>query len=140
MKRLSEVIKWFLYITTGILIVVSLSYTLAGEESVPTIALWYILLAGFLTTIVTVILVPGDDEKPLVGGLKMLLHYIALCVVMVICGTMFGWMTFCLEGVIMMCVDVALVYGICLFAYCIVDRKQADAINKKLKEKYGEEE
>lgn len=140
MKRLREALKWFLYITTGILFVVALSYSLAGEENVPTIGLWYILLAGLLTTIVTMILAPTEEEKQAVIGVKMILHYVVLCVVMTILGIVFGWMTFSLEGVIMMCIDVAIVYVISFFAYCIVDRKQADAINKRLKEKYGDEE
>ncbi len=140
MKKLGEALKWFLYITTGVLFVATISYTLSGEETLSVVTLWHILLTGFLTTIITMFMSPNGEERQAVFGIKIVVHYVSLCIVMVILGTQFGWMTFCLEGVLVMCVEVAIVYGITFLAYGVVDRKQADAINKRLKEKYGEEE
>ena len=136
MKLVSEVFKWFLYITTGILIVTAIMFSIIGEETMPVNTLWKILLAGILTTAVTILFKPWKDW----GWLGFLLHYLALCVVMVICGTMFGWIHFGLSGVTGMMIDVAVVYMIAFGAYCLVDRKQAEDINKKLRERYKDEE
>lgn len=136
MKLMSEVFKWFLYITTGILIVTAIMFSLVGEETIPVNTLWKILLIGILTTGVTVCFRPWRDWR--YAGFA--LHYIALCVVMVVCGCMFGWINFNMSGVLCMMVDVAAVYLIAFVAYCLVDKKQAEEINKRLREKYQEEE
>ena len=136
MKLMSEVFKWFLYITTGILIVTAIMFSLVGEETIPVNTLWKILLTGILTTGVTVCFRPWRDWR--YAGFA--LHYIALCVVMVVCGCMFGWINFNMSGVLCMMVDVAAVYLIAFVAYCLVDKKQAEEINKRLREKYQEEE
>lgn len=132
MKLISEVFRWFLYITTGILIVTATMYTILGEETMPVNTLWKILLAGVLTTGVTICFKPWKDW----GYVGFLLHYLALCVVMVVCGCMFGWISFGLTGVIFMMIDVAIVYAIAFGAYWLVDMRQAKEINEKLKEKY----
>lgn len=132
MKLISEVFKWFLYITTGILIVTATMYTILGEETMPVNTLWKILLAGVLTTGVTICFKPWKDW----GYVGFLLHYLALCVVMVVCGSMFGWIKFSLFGILFMMIDVAIVYAIAFGAYLLVDLRQAKEINEKLKEKY----
>lgn len=132
MKLMREVFKWFLYITTGILIVTAIMFTVTGDETMPVNTLWKILLAGFLTTIVTVCFKPWKEW----GIIGFVLHYLALCVVMVVCGCMFGWIHLEPAGVIGMMIDVAAVYGIAFVAYWLLDRKQAEEINKKLREKY----
>ncbi len=132
MKLLSEVFKWFLYITTGILIVTAIMFTILGEETMPINTLWKILLAGLLTTCVTVCFKPWKDWAPW----GFLVHYMALCVVMVICGSMFGWIDFGWSGILFMMIDVAIVYAIAFGTYWLLDLRQAKAINKRLKEKY----
>lgn len=132
MKLMSEVFKWFLYITTGILIVTAIMYTILGEETMPVNTLWKILVAGVLTTGVTVCFKPWKDW----GYAGFLLHYLALCVVMIACGCMFGWINFNVQGALVMMIDVAIVYVIAFGAYWLVDLRQAKAINQKLKEKY----
>ncbi len=136
MKLISEIFRWFLYITTGILIVTALMFTIMGEESMPVNTLWKIMLAGVLTTIVTVCFKPWKDW----GWVGFLLHYLALCVVMVVSGIMFGWIHLSVLGVVAMMIDVAVVYMIAFGAYCLVDRKQAEDINRKLRERYKDEE
>lgn len=132
MKLMSEVFKWFLYITTGILIVTAIMYTVSGETTMPVNTLWKILLAGVLTTGVTVCFKPWKDWAPW----GFLVHYLALCVVMVFCGSMFGWIDFKWLGILFMMLDVAVVYTIAFGAYWLVDLRQAKEINERLKEKY----
>lgn len=140
MRIFREAIKWFVYITTGILIVVAVNITLAGEEMMLSKTLWEILLSAFLTTIVTVLLFSADETRQHVAYLNLVLHYLALCVVMIICGTWFGWIAFNLAGILLMTISVAAVYLLTFFAYAILDRRQAETINKRLKERYSDEE
>ena len=49
MKIISSFIKWYFYITTGILFVCAINMTLSREENIPSDTLWKILLSGFLT-------------------------------------------------------------------------------------------
>lgn len=132
MKLISEVFKWFLYITTGVLIVTATMYTIMGETTMPVNTLWKILAAGLLTTAVTVCFKPWKEWTPW----GFLVHFLALCVVMVICGSMFGWIEFNWQGILFMTFDVAIVYAIAFGAYLLVDLRQAKEINERLKEKY----
>lgn len=132
MKLISEIFKWFLYITTGILIVTATMYTIMGEETMPVNTLWKILLAGVLTTGVTVCFKPWKGW----GYIGYALHYLALCAVMVSSGSMFGWIELSWSGILFMMLDVAIVYVIAFGAYLLVDLRQAKEINERLKEKY----
>lgn len=138
MRKFHEFVKWTLYITTGILIVCASNVLLMGEEQIPAEMLWQILLAGALTSFVTVVFFPRECEEKIGTILQFALHYAVLCVVMIICGSMFGWMNLNAAGVIMMLISVAVVYLLSFLAYYIIDMRQADAINQKLKERYGD--
>ena len=140
MSFLGNGIRWFLYITTGVLLVTAIFFSLMGIETIPVNTLWKILLSGFLTTIVTILFCSkeGKDGKNIVGS--YIVHYMALCVVMSACGVWFGWIPFSWKGILFMAVAVACVYLICYGSYILVDKKQAEEINERLKEKYSEEE
>lgn len=151
--KIKNLVKWFLYISTGVLIVVAANMKIAGEDMIPADTLWQILLSALLTSLVTAVLYPGDDiygGRPLflkAGGngkavifIRIFLHYAALCAVMLVCGQQFGWIRLNGAGVVLMLVSVAAVYLFAFLAYYIIDMKQADEINRRLKEKYGEEE
>lgn len=140
MRVLKDFVKWFLYITMGILIVCAVNFQLADAESIPKETLWQILLSGFLTTGITVLLYPRNGSNKSTFWVEILAHYLALCIIMILCGYWFGWLDFDLGGIVMMVVSVAAVYGITFLIYYLIDLKQADEINQKLKEKYGERE
>ncbi len=139
MDKVRNMFKWFWYITPGIIFVYAVNVELAGEEMIPSRGLWQILLAGFLTALVTVFLVPQGNRKGIIFA-SILLHYAALCIVMTGCGCWFGWMDFDASGVVMMLVSVAVVYLLAFSIYYGMDVKQAEEINRKLKEKYGDGE
>lgn len=139
MKILSNFVKWFLYITTGILIVCGIQYTLAGAETVTAAVFWKILFCGFVTTFVTVLLLPKENDGRTKSYIKFALHYIMLCIVMIPMGIWFDWISFSPGGVIAMMADVGGVYFAAGFAYYLIDRRQAEEINKGLREKYGED-
>lgn len=139
MRILSDAIRWFLYITTAILIVVATNFTIAGNQTVSVSALWKIILSGFITTLVTLLFYPREVNKKSTVYLQCFVHYLVLCAVMILCGKWFGWIDFTPSGIILMAVSVAAVYLLSFFSHSVTDRRQADAINKRLKEKYSDE-
>ncbi len=151
MKKIALIVKLFLYITACILIICAINFKLYGEETLPGNTLLNILIAGMLTTLVTVFLYPRgyipsnyDSRKHsvkilspgIVVFLQILLHYLALTVVMVFCGHRFGWISFSIQGILSMVVNVAGVYFLVFCAHYLIDLKETDAINKKLQEQY----
>ena len=140
MEILRNFIKWFLYITMSIFLVVTLSYKTYSVETIPTDTLLYILISGFLTTAVTVLMALRECKSKWISLLKYILHYIALCVVMCLCANWFGWYDLNLSGILSMSLSVAIVYGLAFGVYCLTDLKQAKDINKLLQEKYKDEE
>ncbi len=140
MEILRNFIKWFLYITMSIFLVVTLSYKMYSVDTIPTDTLLYILISGFLTTAVTVLIALRECKKRWTGILKYLIHYISLCIVMCLCGNWFGWYDLDLEGILSMSLSVAIVYAMSFGVYCLIDWKQAKDINKMLQKKYKDEE
>ena len=138
MKRLAEYIKWYMYITTSILVVCAINVTSEGMDFVPAEILGQVLLAGLLTTLVTVFIRIREYGKRVIEILGYIFHYLALYAVMLVCGKWFGWISWSLRGWIVMAVDVANVYLLCFGVYYLVDLKSANDINKKLKEKYDD--
>lgn len=138
MKMIKDFIRWFLYITTGILIVCAVNFGITDGDQIPKDTLWQILLSGFLTTGVTMLLYPRDENKKSAVFVRCFIHYAMLCVVMILCGQWFGWMDFDFGGIVMMSISVASVYLLSFTVYYIIDLKRAEEINRKLKEKYGD--
>lgn len=139
MRTFSNFVKWFLYITTGIMVICGMNYTLAGVETVTVDIFWKILFCGFATTLVTMLLLPKEEDGKVKSYIKFALHYIMLCVIMVPLGAWFGWVDFDWTGVAIMMINVGGVYLAAFLAYYIIDCRQADEINKVLKEKYGDD-
>lgn len=140
MRKIREFVKWFFYITTSVLFICAANQTLSGENTFFTRTLWNILLSGFITALVTTLLRPGTNDSGKIMIVKIIIHYIVLCVVMIICGHRFGWMDFSPADIIMMLVSVAVVYLIVFLAGFWIDLKRADEINQRLKEKYSDKE
>ena len=136
MKRLSEYVKWYLYITTGILIVCTICFVISGEDTIPVATLWEILLSGFLTTLSTVLVHRVECKKIGTAVIKYLLHYILVCLIMAVCGSRFGWIPPNPAGIFVMVGYVAVVYVFSFCVHYIIDLGQARKINRRLKEKY----
>ena len=144
MRGIHDFIKWFSYITMGILIVYAFNMLFYGLDSLPANTLWQILLSGALTTFVTFLFYPRELENASKSSGKavfqILLHYFALSAVMIFCGHQFGWLSYSPSGILMMLISVALVYLIAFGIFYLTDLKQANKINQKLKEQYKDEE
>ena len=56
-----------------------------------------------------------------------------------ICGKWFGWLEFNFEGITMMVISVSVVHLLVWGAYYLIDLRQANKINQRLLEKYGDD-
>ncbi len=139
MKKIGEYVKWYVYITTSILVVEAFIFGLYKAEELPGETLWQILLSGFVTTLISVVMVYIDTETVAGSVLKFAGHYAALCATMIGLGGWFGWINLNVRGIAMMMGAVAAVYVLAFGAYYIIDLKAAKQMNQKLKEKYGDE-
>lgn len=138
MKRLSVFVKYFTFITTGVLIANAIVYNAYNITSIHASDLWKILLAGAVTALVTVAFHTDSTGEKEVAPLMMLCHYATICVVMVIMGTWFGWMKLNALGILVMCVTVAAVYGFTYLMSYLTGKRDADEINKALLKRKGE--
>lgn len=140
MKTFGKFVKWFLYIATGILVVCGINFKIAGVKMVSVDVFGDILFSAFVTTLVTVLLIPRECDRKIKTCVKLALHYISLCVIMFFLGAWFGWISLNRAGIAAMAVNVALVYLFASAVYCLIDIKQAGEINRMLQAKYGDEE
>lgn len=139
MKLIREFIKWYVYITFGVTVIVALSCTTAGIEFVKTYTLWQILIASFLTSVVTTLMHLGHEEGLAKCLPRIFLHYALLCVVMVVCGMLFDWISQNVGGILFMMGAVAAVYVITFGIFYLLDLRAANNINQRLKEMYPDD-
>ncbi len=134
MKYISEFIKYFCYITTGIVIVSGIS--VLQYEKINSVTIIQTVLAGAITALVTTILLAGEPKSKKDILFRMGLHYILLCVIMVIIGFSFNWISKDIFGVIFMVISVGVVYVFVTISYVFTSRKEVNELNKALIEKY----
>lgn len=136
MKFLKELLKFFVNITAGILIVCTIHFSASDSDTIPGSTLWQILLSGAITAFISALFYKREITTTRKFITVVVLHYFALCTVMILLGIWFGWMDFDIPGIIMMAVSVAIVYGFTFFARFLLDKKEVDEMNHALKEKY----
>ena len=139
MNRLRFFIQCFLAVTTGIVILCAVLYPNNPEALTPN-TLWQILLSAGLCALSTALFYPGENASTLRIGLGLGLHFVSLCVIMVICGRWFGWIGNSFLAGTVMVGYVILVYGFVTGTNYLLERKQAKELNRKLKEKYPQEQ
>ena len=133
MKFFTELCRYFVQITTGILIVCAVNFLLYGFEDMPGSTLWQILLSGFLTALVTAAAAYSFEPKSTKQFILMTaIHYIVLCIIMIFLGNSFGWLSLNFAGIIMMAISVALVYAFTMLVTYLTSKKDADDLTKAL--------
>lgn len=138
MKRLSEFVKYFAFITTGVVIAHAIVYSVCDIQSLHADTLWKILAAGAVTSLVTVAFCVDSTGERKITPLMMICHYAAICVVMIIMGTWFGWMKLNALGILFMCITNAAMYGFTYLMSYLTGKRDADEINKALLKRKGE--
>ncbi len=138
MKFLSELIKYFCYITTGIVLVSGI--TVAGSDGIPGITLLQTLLAGAVTAVVTTVLLTGEPKSKADMYFRLGLHFALLCVIMIGIGFWFCWIPRDLLGALFMVVSVAVVYVFTAISYMMTSRREVGEMNRALREKYHDDQ
>lgn len=132
MKKISEYIKWFLYITSCVLIVRGCIYYFTGDIVVSE-AILHIVIMGMLTTLVTVFMFSVDID----GLWGYVIHYVLLTSVVLLYCEWNQWPYIDFKEVLIIIIAVAIVYLLVLGSYYLIDVRKAKQINEKLKDKYG---
>ena len=137
MNFIKGFLNFFTTITSCILLIVSISYTLGDYSTMSENILWDIIISGAVTALVTAAVYNVEFKSKAHFAVMTALHYVLLCGVMVFLGVNFGWISLDFHGVLMMAVDVALVYVMVFIITYLVYKKEADKLNDALERKYS---
>lgn len=138
MSKIQIFIQCFTSVTTGILAVTAVTYSLQGAAP-SDLTLWQILLSAALCALATVLFFPEENAGRLRTRLGLGLHFVSLCVIMVLCGRWFGWISTHGEAALMV-LYVILVYGFTVGVSYLQSKQQTDEMNRRLRKKYAETE
>ncbi|WP_026491851.1 MULTISPECIES: DUF3021 family protein [unclassified Butyrivibrio] len=137
---LSEFLKWFLIINTGIMVIVWIN--IFKYDTIWTAIIPQIFGASFLTSLVTAAYFSYNPRKPISVPVRILLtiaHYLILCVIIMTLGTRFNWFELTLQGGLAVTLSVAGVYIISAVISYMLSKGEADEMTDALK-KYKEED
>lgn len=135
-KYINLFLRYFCYITTGTIIAVLIALSIYQES--PTLdTLWEILVCSVPTSIATIVAYNVKTQNYNLP-LRMIIHYVFLCVIMGVLGRLFGWIAPGGKGLVYMCLSVAGVYVFTYIVSYLSDIENAKNINKALEEKYRE--
>ena len=128
---LNNLFRWFLVINSGILLIVGV--IVMKYDSIPSITIPRIFLASIATSAVTAAFVSLDPKKP-VSVFICRVHYILLCVVIMVLGVMFDWFEPTLKGACGVMLSVAGVYIFSALVAYALSKGEAAAMNDALKD------
>lgn len=132
---ISEFLKWFLIINTGIMLIVW--FNIFNYETIWTQIFPQIFCASFVTSIVTTAFFSINPKKPLSRIMRVLIpmtHYLVLCVIIMTLGTLFDWFEFSMSGCLVVVLSVAGVYLITAVISYLLSKSEADEMTKALKD------
>lgn len=143
MSKFQVFVQCFVTVATGSLVVAAVTYSLT--PATPTdITLWQILLSAGLCALPTALLFPPENAGKLRTRAGLGLHFVSLCVIMVLCGRWFGWVGPSVAEAAVMVGYVVLVYGFTFGVSFLLSKRETDEMNRQLRKKYiardGEEE
>lgn len=134
MKYIKEFIRWFITITTGVLLIFILNTM--KYEYIRSIYLWEIFGVSAVTSLITTVFFAIDPKKVISKAVQILivfLHYISLFVTMLFFGNSFGWITLDVRGVLTMAISVAGVYLCTAVLSLITGMQDAKRMNEALR-------
>lgn len=140
MKRLKSMAEFFEKITTGILFVtaVYIPAFYGWDQVLHVEILWQILLLSVVCTLGSIIMPLGEEKEVSRNSMLMRhsLYYIYINVVVLALGYLFDWFSFQNAGQVFgMVLAIAFVYiAVALVCYWI-QLREAEKINRKLKER-----
>ncbi|MDE5991700.1 MAG: DUF3021 domain-containing protein [Oscillospiraceae bacterium] len=135
MKFITDLMRYFVYITTGILFVFITMLLIEGSDSISIQKLIQIPCAAFVTALVTVIIYSREAVMKKEFYIRIAIHYLLLCVIMVILGTAFEWIKIDLAGIMTMVISTAAIYVFTFVGAYLLSKSEAEKLNKALKSK-----
>lgn len=138
---ISDFLKWFLIINTGILFIVWMN--LINNDTIWVSIIPQIFCASFVTSLVTTAVFSINPKKPLSAPLRILIpfaHYLALCVIIMTMGIRFDWFDFTPSGCLAVLLSVAGVYLIAAAISYFLSRSEAAEMTRALREFEDEEQ
>ncbi len=143
MKFIKSLLSFFCTITTAIVFIINIHFLTSDDLIIRKNILLNIMLAAFATALVTAIffaLAEKHSHHLILGIIGTLLHFLSLCAVMFFFGVLwFGWFELSFEGILSMVISVAIVYVIVYGLSYILMKKEADELNRALKERNKED-
>ena len=131
---ISDFLKWFLIINTGIMFVVWINifrYDTIWISIIP-----QIFCASFVTSLITTAYFSFNPKKPISVPVRILLtcaHYLVLCITIMTLGKLFNWFDLSLSGCISVLLSVAGVYLIAAVISYLLSKSEADEMTNALK-------
>lgn len=135
MRKIRTFIECFLAVTTGIVLIGAFVYSSQPDALTPN-TLWQILLSASLCALATTLFFPDEYPGKLRFWLCVGLHFVSLCVIMILCGRWFGWVGPRMQDAITMVIYVVLVYAFTAGITCFLEIRQAADMDRQLQEKY----
>ena len=135
MKFITDLIRYFVYITTGILFVFIVILLIEDSGSISTKTLIQIPCAGLVTALVTVIIYSREAVMKKEFYFRIAIHYLLLCVIMTIFGTAFEWVRLDLAGVMTIVIATAAIYAFTFAGAYLSSKSEAEKLNRALKSK-----
>ena len=135
MRKIRTFIECFLAVTTGIVLIAAFAYSSQPEALTPA-TMWQILLSAALCALATTLFFPDEYPGKVRFWLGIVLHFISLCVIMIVCGRWFGWVGPGVWDAVIMVIYVVLVYAFTTGVTFLLEIKQAADMDRQLQEKY----
>jgi ABC-type polysaccharide/polyol phosphate export permease len=135
MRKLRTFIECFLTVTTGIVFIAACTYG-SQPEALTSMTLWQILLSAALCALSTTLFFPDEYPGKVRFWVGIALHFVSLCVIMIVCGRWFGWVGPKFRDAAIMVGYVVIVYAFTTGISYLLEVKQATNMDRKLQEKY----
>lgn len=138
MRKIRTFIECFLAVTTGIVLIAAFAYR-STPEALTADTMWQILLCAGLCALATTLFFPEEYTGKVRFWTCIGLHFVSLCVIMIVCGRWFGWVGPTFWGGAIMVGYVVLVYGFTTGVTYLMEVRQAADMDRQLQEKYHSE-
>ena len=139
MRFIRSFIGYFTTITTTVLTLVGITTAIEGYEHLSKYILFQILASGAATAFITTLIFCREIRSRKQFLLLSALHYVLLCGAMIGLGVWFGWLERNFADIALMAFYVAVVYVVVFLITYFTGKREADAINRALKERKDRE-
>lgn len=137
MRFIKEMLQYFAYITTGTVIAFAVFAAIMQTEKISLIMIFEIPISALINALITEALFYKEQStrKKMIAAFA--LHFILICISMVVFGLLFDWIQPEGEQILLMLLCVVLVYTFTFALTYLNTKKEADAINNALTKKFS---